>query len=248
MPRSARKPSATGIFHVVQRGLDQQVIFRDDEDRRKYLSILRDCRELCGFELYAYCLMGNHAHILLKPVDESLELIFKRIAGRYVYWYNAKYARSGHLFQDRFKSEPVESENYFLTVLRYIHQNPMKAGLCKHPSDYIYSSYNEYIDGIGITDSDFAYSLISKEDFESIHMELTSDKCLDLDESAVIRVTDEQAKKIIEKYSKCKSVAEFQRLDSGKRDKFIKIFKDKNISIRQISRLTGVSFNVVKKI
>ena len=88
--------------------------------------------------------MGNHIHLLIKPEKEPLEQVFKRIGGRYVYWYNVKYQRVGHLFQDRFKSEPVEDDSYFLTVIRYIHQNPVKAGLCKNIKDYKYSSYAEY--------------------------------------------------------------------------------------------------------
>jgi REP element-mobilizing transposase RayT len=77
--------------------------------------------------------MGNHVHILLKVGNEPLEQMMRRICGSYVYWYNKKYQRTGNLFQDRFKSETVENDNYFLIVLRYIHQNPLKAGLkfCK---------------------------------------------------------------------------------------------------------------------
>ena len=79
--------------------------------------------------LLAYCLMGNQIHLLLKEGKESLEQVFKRIGGRFVYWYNVKYQRVGHLFQDSFKSERVDDEAYLLAVIRYIHQNPVKAGI-----------------------------------------------------------------------------------------------------------------------
>lgn len=87
--------------------------------------------------MFAYCLMSNHIHMLIKAEKEEPDLIMKRIACSYVYWYNSKYYRNGHLFQDRFRSEPVETDEYFLTVLRYIHQNPIKAKLVDNIADHI---------------------------------------------------------------------------------------------------------------
>ena len=101
------------------RGINRQVIFEDDEDCEKYLQCLKECKAANGFVLYAYCLMGNHIHLLMKEMKEPLELIFKRIGSRYVFWYNWKYKRSGHLFQDRFKSEPINDDRQFIAVLRY---------------------------------------------------------------------------------------------------------------------------------
>lgn len=129
MPRQARKKSESGIYHIMLRGINQQQIFEDREDYEKFLEILKDCKAICEFKLFAYCLMGNHIHLLIQEGTESLEQVFKRLCGRFVYWYNVKYRRVGHLFQDRFKSEPVDSDDYFFTVQRYIHQNPIKAGL-----------------------------------------------------------------------------------------------------------------------
>ena len=111
------------------RGINQQQIFEEAEDCDKFLDVMRDCKEICQYDVYAYCIMGNHIHLLIKEGTETLEQVFKRICGRFVYWYNIKYRRVGHLFQDRFKSEPVDSNEYLLTVVRYIHQNPIKAGL-----------------------------------------------------------------------------------------------------------------------
>ena len=109
------------------RGINRQQIFEDAEDCHKFLTILTEYKAQCGYSIYAYCLMGNHIHLLLKEGTESLEQVFKRVCGKFVYWYNAKYQRTGHLFQDRFKSEPVDTEAYLQTVIRYIHQNPVIA-------------------------------------------------------------------------------------------------------------------------
>lgn len=95
--------------------------------------------------LYAWCLMGNHVHLLIKESDEPIGEVMKRISSSYVYYYNHKYNRVGHLFQERFKSQPVEDWNYFLTLLRYIHQNPLKPHLVKDLKDYRWSSWNEFL-------------------------------------------------------------------------------------------------------
>lgn len=248
MPRQARKKSESGIYHVMLRGINQQQIFEDEEDYEKFFQILQECKAVSGFKLFAYCLMGNHIHLLIKPEQEALEQVFKRIGGRYVYWYNVKYQRVGHLFQDRFKSEPVEDDNYFLTVIRYIHQNPVKAGICKEIGDYKYSSYRDYQKELGLVDTDFAYSMLSKQEFERYNHEINVDRCLEIRDTPKVRVTDEQAKRVIEKYSKCKTVSEFQWLDSKSRDDFIAIFKQEGLSIRQISRLTGANYYTIQKI
>ena len=247
MPRQARKKSESGIYHVMLRGINQQQIFEDSEDYEKFLWVLNDCKEISEFKLYAYCLMGNHIHLLIKEETEPIEQIFKRIGGRYVYWYNIKYQRVGHLFQDRFKSEPVDTDSYFLTVIRYIHQNPIKAGICRKVSEYRYSSYLEFIKTPVLIDSKFIFELISKDDFIEFNNSASSDKCLDIEDKPRVRVTDEKAKEIIAKFSKCKSVADFQKLSVKMKQKYIIKFHSNGISIRQISRLCGESKGMVEK-
>ena len=247
MSRQARKKSESGIYHIMLRGINQQQIFEDTEDYEKFLDTLRDCKEICEFKLYAYCLMGNHIHLLIKEGIEPLEQIFKRICGRFVYWYNIKYQRVGHLFQDRFKSEPVDSESYFFTVVRYIHQNPVKAKLCKQVSDYVYSSYLEYLSNSNLVDTEYLLQLCTIEEFIGMNSKAVGISCMDIADKVVLRVTDEQAKALIRKIAKCESASDFQRLETTKRDKYLKKLREKGISIRQLSRLTGVSFNVVRK-
>ena len=140
MPRLPRQKSESGIYHIMLRGINQQTIFEDEEDYLKFIETLKEYKAVSGYKVFAYCLMSNHIHILIKVEKEDLDLIMKRIGGSYVYWYNWKYYRKGHLFQDRFKSEVVEDDAYFLTVLRYIHQNPVKAGIIKNIDQYKYSS------------------------------------------------------------------------------------------------------------
>ena len=89
--------------------------------------------------------MSNHFHILLHAKDDTVGNIVKRIASSYVYYFNRKYGRDGHLFKERFRSEPCEDWTYFVTLLRYIHQNPVKAGMVSRVSDYEFTSWHEYL-------------------------------------------------------------------------------------------------------
>ena len=140
MPRAARRLSESNIYHIMLRGIDRKQIFYDREDNERFVETLKKYKEVSGYEIYAYCLMGNHIHILLKTGNESLETCLRRIGASFVYWYNIKYSRTGHLFQDRFKSEAIDSDEYFLVAFRYILRNPVVAGMCVLPEEYPYSS------------------------------------------------------------------------------------------------------------
>ena len=154
MTRQPRQISLTGIYHVMLRGINRQDIFMDRDDYWKFVKTLyqqvypkdelgKPLPPKCDF--YAYCLMPNHLHLLIRNKTESLGSVVKRIAITYAAYFNKKYERVGHLFQDRFKSEPVNDMNYFLTLIRYIHQNPIAGGITKCAEDYKWSSWIEYL-------------------------------------------------------------------------------------------------------
>jgi len=231
------------------RGINQQTIFEDDEDNEKFLEILGLCKTLSGFELYSYCLMGNHIHILLKTINEDLDLIFKRIGARYVYWYNWKYKRTGHLFQDRFRSEPVNDDKYFLTVLCYIHRNPIKAKLCKNPAEYKWSSYNEYIYnsyGNSIVDTAFAIDMTGLTEL-IMHTNMNStDNCLEYAERRFIP-TDVEARTLMMELCKCNTTEDAKNFNTQQRDEYIRTLGNNGISIRQISRISGMSKGIIEK-
>ncbi|NLX63663.1 MAG: transposase [Clostridiaceae bacterium] len=245
MSREARKKSESGIYHIVLRGHNRETIFKDDEDREKFLQTLERYKKISKYKLYGYCIMGDHVHLLLHEQDESLDKIMRRIGASYVYWYNFKYKRYGQLFYDRYKSEAVETLKYFLTVLRFIHNNPKKAGLVDDISEYKWSSYNDYINNEGITDKDFALMLMGDdytravEEFVNFHAAQTEDKCLDMEYK--LRLTDEEAKEIIKKECRIKDTLELKNFDKEKRKALIRQLKDKGISTRQLERLTGIN-------
>ena len=252
MPRTTRIKSSSGIYHIILRGINRQTIFEDEEDAEKFIQTLKDCKEKSGYKLYGYCLMGNHIHLLIKEEKEDLGITMRRLGASYVYWYNWKYERSGHLFQDRYKSEVVEDERYFLTVLRYIHQNPLKAGFVKDIKEYKWSSYSKFIEKNKIVDIDFVLSLFDKDrnkavgNFKRFHEIRCNDNCLDIEEKR--RVKDNQAIELIRSLCHVSHCSEVQLLERNKRDKYIKIIKEYGLSTRQIARLTGISRGIILKV
>lgn len=231
------------------RGINRQVIFEDDNDRKRFLKILRDTRDISGFRLHAFCLMENHVHLLIEPVSEPLETIFKRIGVRYSGWYNYKYQRSGHLFQDRFKSENVESNDYFMRVLRYILRNPMKAGLEERPGTYRWSSYLAYKQGAGsLTYTDFAKKLFGSLEAVIHFVQQSNEDVFMDDEVSGRRVCDDRAKEVMINITNCRSVPEFQALDYAVQKAYALKMYNANIPIRAISRLTGMSKTTIARV
>lgn len=252
MPRQARKKSETGIYHLMVRGINKQSIFEDDEDRQRFLQTLGHYKMLSNYLLYGYCLMDNHVHLLIKETTEPLGQLVKRISSSYVHWYNQKYERCGHLFQERFKSEAVETEEYFLTVLRYIHQNPIKAGIISALDEYLWSSYHEYVKNPRITDVDFALAIFSNDKTDAINRfnkytnEMNSDKCLEYEEKETVA-----DKVLIEHLIKLNitSIEELQKLTKVQRDDIIRQLKKiEGITIRQVARVTKISKSTIERI
>ncbi|MBC3797251.1 transposase [Acetobacterium tundrae] len=252
MPRTARQISSTGIYHIILRGTNRQIIFEDEEDYSKLMETLKKQKEISGIEIFAYCFMSNHIHLLIKVGSEDLGTIFRRVGASYVYWYNWKYNRRGHLFQDRYKSEAVEDDRYFLTVIRYIHQNPQRAGIVKQLSEYRWSSYNEYLGSQEICNIDFALNLFSLDRqkaiplFKTFNTENIVASVLEYDQN--IRWTDSEANAYIRKIAGVQNPVELQNFNKEKRNDLIKSCKNQGISIRQIERLTGISFGVIRSI
>ena len=244
MAPKAREKNEQNIYHVMLRGINRQQIFMDEEDNRQFLKVLVKCREISGFSLFAYCLMGNHVHLLLQTGKEPLEQVMKRIGTRYAVWYNNKYERTGHLFQDRYRSEAVKDEVYYFTVLRYILNNPVKAGICHKATDYSLSSARDYLTGNGMTDTAFAEAILGRDALLEYLRAPCEDICMD---DTPTRMGDRTAAQVLYKITDTTNVEESKRMVSERPDQFIPALRAAGLSIRQISRLTGVSLGIVRK-
>ena len=236
-----REESKSGFYHVMIRGVNRQNIFIEDSDRQHFIFLLKKCSLALMIEVHAFCLMDNHVHILVKSTKIELSLFMHKILTSYVKYYNYKTGRVGHLVQNRFKSEPVNDEHYYLTVLRYILQNPENALICK-TKDYKWSSIGAY-DHKSFVKTEFALSLFScKKDLISFLFEKNSDECMDLQ---LTREEKETKDSIVIRYIIGKQ--DLKSLSIPKRNFYINCMKKNGISIRRISKVTGLSIGMIQR-
>lgn len=148
MARRARVLIPGLSLHVINRGNNRGVTFQEDRDYEWFTALLRKTMARYQVSLHAYALMPNHYHLLLTPTDTStLPRAMKALGARYVGYYNRKYSRSGTLWGGRYRAFHIEDERYWLTCLRYIEQNPVRAGLVREPGDYPWTSYGAHAFG-----------------------------------------------------------------------------------------------------
>ena len=263
MPRQPRVPSGTDIYHVMMRGINWQDIFEDKEDYVRFLLCMQQMLEplddlgnrlppLCTF--YAYCLMSNHVHLLIKTHHEDIGATIKHLAVMYALYFNRKYSRAGHLFQDRFKSEPVNDMEYFTTLLRYIHQNPLKAGIVQSVSDYPWSSWQEYTGetptALSLSVTNVVLKRIAIDNLrELVETPLADDvMILDIDDNPRITIGDQEVRQYLLVHFQISKSLEVQTLDKEERNIIILSLLDLGAGLRQLSRLTGVTYGVINKL
>ncbi len=247
MPRVARRLSETGIYHVIFRGVNRFNIFEEDKDYEKILEIITDLKENVSFDIYAYVLMNNHAHLIIKESElAEISLIMKRMLTRYAGWFNRKYDRSGILIANRFKSEPVETEDYLLTLARYIHQNPVKGGLTSKIDNYKWSSFKEYLGISEICNTGLILSIIDRDSFIKFNFEIDEEEYeISIKEQ---KFDDEFVKARIKEILGGKDPFKLGEMPIKERNKIISRLKTiEKFSIRQIERATGISRGVISR-
>ncbi|CQR72134.1 Transposase IS200 like protein [Sporomusa ovata DSM 2662] len=241
MGRQARKMSTTGYYHVVFRGINRQHLFEEESDFLYFIESLKQLKTEMLFELHAYCLMSNHVHLLMREKQiGDISVIMKRLLTKYVMYFNRKYERSGALIASRYKSVPVEIDEYFVPLMCYIHQNPIRAGIVKKPEEYRFSSYNDYVQGGNLTDTSFSLKMLGRDEWLRLHQIIRND---DFDVSGKKNLSEEEIRRRI---LQCTEGREPH--DKPERDALIRRLKEKEcLSIRQIERATGISPGVVAK-
>ncbi len=170
MPRNIRQRSEENIYHIVLKSINSQRIFNEDSDFEYFInSFYNSCKDY-DVKIYAYCVMSNHIHLLLRFRDNNLANLFKAFGAKYVPKYNYHHQRTGPLFNGRYYSKPVNDDKYLLAALRYIHFNPVRAGVCKAPEEYRWSSYAEYMSCRSVfTDISYIMDIIDGKQFEELH-------------------------------------------------------------------------------
>lgn len=142
MPRFPRKHIKTSFFHVITQGINKSYIFDKSEDIKYYIKLIYKLSKEHEIEIIAYCIMNNHAHMLIKTKkSDELSKYMQRLNCTYARYYNKKYDRVGYVFRDRYKSEGIYDEQHLYNCIKYIYDNPVKAGICSKAKDYPYSNY-----------------------------------------------------------------------------------------------------------
>jgi REP element-mobilizing transposase RayT len=250
MARHAREISRTEIYHIMVRGINKEQIFKKDFYKTKLLETLKEIKTEIDFSIIAYCIMNNHLHLLAKISDIDLASVMKKINVTYAMFYNKLETRYGYVFQGRFKSEAVEDDKYLLGALRYIHNNPVKAGLSDNIANYNWSSAREYINKNLILVSEQYINEISSlfgETSEFIKFHNLYDDYLYLD------TKEEQSTNIdlivqhsIEQFVIDKGITNQFQITPAQKDELATILIKKNlINIKNISNLCNLPYSHV---
>lgn len=175
MPRNPRNSYQTSFFHIIVQGIKKEYIFNEGKFLSSYKNLLITYESKLNVKLLSYCIMNNHAHILIYTEStEEMSKYMKSVNTTFATYYNTENKRVGYVFRNRYKSEPIYSQEYLINCIAYIHNNPVKARMVKHQSQYKYSSYNDYIYQRGIIKPEklllmFGSKKIDIDEFIRIH-------------------------------------------------------------------------------
>jgi hypothetical protein len=259
MPRSNRQISPNGVNHCIMRGINKQDIFLDTQDKKKFKSEIIKTKEKYKYKIYAYVIMPNHVHMIVKTDKNQLPEIMCSLLTRYSSYFNKKYERVGHVFQDRYCNKNIEDETYLKNAMQYIHFNPEKAGICK-TAEYEYSSYKEYIntEQAKLTDvKDILLLYDSKCEKQAIEMFIKQNKekqkereDFNLTEYEMQnKLTDEQLINIIYNELKIDNIVNMQRIRKNYiKEDIIKILEIRGTCVNQISRVTGINRKIIQEV
>jgi len=253
MTRQARIKSSTGIYHIMVRGINKEQIFNRVVHKNIVIEIIKNIREDIEFDVIAYCIMDNHLHLLIKTDEDKLETLMKKLNVKYAMHYNKIEKRYGHVFQDRFKSEVVENDEYLLGALRYIHNNPVKARITKNILDYSWSSAKDYINMHSEIVSDKYLKEISglfRDENEFIKFHRINDDNVYIDtREEESENTRNIVNNLIEKFVIDYGITDQSQITIDKKEELAeKLVKLNIISYREIAELCNLSFYKVAEI
>lgn len=262
MPRHKREYGQSGIYHIIIRGNDKQSIFLDDFDYKLMLTKIEKYSKELKIQVYAYCLLDNHVHLLIGNGNEYMSKFMLKLNTSYSRSFNIKYERTGHLFQGRYLSKPIEDDKTLKTVVRYILQNPEKIGL-GNCDEYVWNSFQEIVSKEingeddnkdeaqkserNICNKRFLFNVFcSEKEFISFVLQKNYDECMDYEGKTVLN--DSHCRKIIIELLNIENPENLKRYDIEFIKEKIKILLEYGISQNQIARITGINRHIIRKI
>ena len=248
MPRASRVISTSGFYHVVLRGNGKQILFESDADRTLFLSLLRAQRSEKAITIIAWCLMDNHVHLLLYDTRDNLSGAMQSIETAYAQHFNRVTGHAGHVFQGRFKSAPIKDDAYLLDAVRYIHNNPVRAGISSAEA-YPWSSYHEYINKPYCIDprpvlEEFgdieSFVDFHRSDEKSLYVFAPGDRISDEE-------AGELASAVLERCFSC-TADDVKGLPKPIRDECLQVLREMKLTMVQIQRLTGIGEKTISRV
>ena len=251
MPRLPRKHSEADIYHVIVRGEGRKILFEDNEDRENFMRMLSASLDRYGASVFAWCLMSNHVHLLMKVPFHLLPRIMQSVTSGYAVYYNKRHDGVGHVFSGRYRSEPIDTDEYLLTALRYIHFNPVKEKLSP-TCDYRWSSFGEYLSSSGLADTRFVLEMLGGleqfERFHAVESHVASSEYLNHARSMGSRCADDEAADLAKSVLGEHALRNLASLKKGERDNGIALLRRAGITVKQIERLTGIGRGIVERV
>ena len=245
--------TVTGFYHVCARGTGKQLIFEGDEDRWEFLELMRDCCREAGVTVIAWCLMGNHVHLVLADYEDAMSAAMHRLLLTYARRFNKRTGRTGHLFQNRFDRRSLDTDRYLMAAIRYVHANPQEAGIALIER-YPWSSFAEYLRAYdndttrGFSDPSCVLELFgSAEGFIAYSLSTP-----DGSEPALcdMKETEWERHAFADKMAKSLGVplCGVKAAPPARRDTVIVGLHDAGFTVRQIERYTGIGKSTVSRI
>ena len=239
-----RRQSERNVYHLVTRGIGQQILFEDDTDRTYFLTALKNKAAKFGIELLAWCIMSNHAHLIVRAPIETVSRFMGALQSSYALYHNKRHERSGRLFQSRFTSVPIENDEQLIAAVRYVHLNPVKVG---EKLDSPWSSYGTLASGGKGTDGS---SLVldvfgGTNGFRKSHVNL--EDTLRPDNLPRMRLSEDEAIRRARETVAPHALYDIKALSKAERNKLLKLLKAEGLSVRQITRCTGIGQNIVAR-
>lgn len=252
MPRPPRKISESGYYHITLRGNGKQLLFESDVDRHAFLDMLQRSFSKFQVKVVAWCLMGNHVHLVIYDGERNLSAAVGSLTISYAGWFNHRLGHVGHVFQERFGNSVIESEEYLLEAIRYVHNNPCKAGIVVNPAEYAWSSHRQYLgctDRLSIVDAQLIAELFDNCDVYRKFMSEPSR--VPYAPKVGARVSDEDAlaiaKVLAENLAHC-DPSELKRCDKKLRDRIVAAMRSEGLTVKQVQRITGLGDWVIKNV